>query len=59
MYYETMLEKMARVQLKDYQGSPYQKLKSVGDEILATYYDNKEPAETAIVDFTVNGKKVK
>ena len=53
MYYETMLEKMARVQLKDYQGSPYQKLNSVGDEILATYYDNKEPAETAIVDFTV------
>lgn len=33
MYYETMLEKMAKAQL-GYEGSPYQRLNSMSDAIL-------------------------
>ena len=59
MYYETMLEKLVKAQ-PDYQGSPYQRMNEVREQILGKYNENQSSeAETTNVNFTINGKKVK
>lgn len=57
MIYKTMLERMVEAQ-PGYAGSPYQRLNQIREQMVASYYDKKEP-ETVSVNFTINGKKVK
>ncbi len=57
MIYKTMLERMAEAQ-PGYAGSPYERLNQTREQMIASYYDKKEP-ETVNVNFTINGKKVK
>lgn len=58
MYYETMLEKMAKAQL-GYEGSPYQRLNSMSDAILQQYDEKQSKNDLIDMSFAINGKKVK
>ena len=58
MYYETMLEKMARV-LPGYEGSPYQKWNAMSEQLIAQYYEGQKQDQPANVNITVKGKVAK